>query len=67
MGWYEYINRVCVYRLDRKNIEEAIVDSQQLLCKNCSQISYAEFTNYLQLNPSDMKVRQLFKIYDRVG
>lgn len=58
---------ISVDRLDRKNIEETIVDSQQLSCKNCSQISITDFVNYLQLNPSDLKARQLFAIYDRVS
>lgn len=53
-------------RLDQKNIEEALVDSS-LLCKDCSKVSYTEFTNYLHLDPTDLKARQLFRIYDTVN
>ncbi|XP_018336785.1 lysophosphatidylcholine acyltransferase isoform X1 [Agrilus planipennis] len=46
------------------HIEEKIINSQ-LICKDCSRVTLTEFSNYLNVFPSDPLVMQLFKLYDK--
>lgn len=61
----ENINFTFFSSLDQSNIEETLIDSQ-VICKDCSKITFTEFAKYLNLSTNDPIVQQLFRYYDKV-
>lgn len=54
-----------VFRLDLQDTEEDLVNKTNV-CRDCSKVSYILFARYLNVQPSDSNLYQLFKIYDKV-
>ncbi|XP_044735228.1 lysophosphatidylcholine acyltransferase isoform X2 [Chrysoperla carnea] len=51
--------------LDTSNAEVKILNSPHILCKDCSQLSYPEFANMLQIPMNNVVSQQLFRLYDK--
>ncbi|XP_063925658.1 lysophosphatidylcholine acyltransferase isoform X1 [Zophobas morio] len=50
--------------LHQANVEENLLNSN-ILCENCTKVTFPEFCKLLNLSPSDHATQHLFRLYDK--